>query len=520
MLILNALYRVKDYNENLVGFIVDNSFYTDSYIRKNIDYIDNLSVLKNGVIRAKKKLKEVYYKDVVNIERYNRICKDNPFKRTIQDALLEWKKAKNHKVLQLWGSRQIGKTTELLKFAYKNYDYVVYVDLVSNSFNFKNVIDNGCTAIELSKYCDRAFLPKFVDDKNTVLIIDEIQSSSLVYNNIRLLSGNLNCDIIVTGSYLGRILQDKEFFLPAGTVETLYMTTLSFFEFCDIFNQSKLLSNIDLYGNSDSSDYNKLNQLYELYLQIGGYPEVVKTYIETNNISICYDVIEKLLEVFKEESRVYMKNIRETEIFSNVYREALKEMVTKKVNTKSALGTLTTLVTNNVKHLVSKSEVADAVLWLRYSGIILMCNLALNGDMRNIQVDKRMYFSDCGIMSYLAKTSALVTSNLIGLLTETFVYNELHRLFLVKQSQKKVLEDEVCFSMYGNYELDFVLKDLRGFKYGIEVKTTKGNPLSLKFYVQNHLVDKGFVVKPTKGGIAQDYSTIPIYTVGCRFPYN
>lgn len=87
MLILNALYRVKDYNENLVGFIIDNSFYTDSYIRENIDYIDNLSVLKNGVIRAKKKLKEVYYKDVVNIECYNRICNANPFRRTIQDDL-------------------------------------------------------------------------------------------------------------------------------------------------------------------------------------------------------------------------------------------------------------------------------------------------------------------------------------------------------------------------------------------------------------------------------------------------
>ena len=55
--------------------------------------------------------------------------------------------------------------------------------------------------------------------------------------------------------------------------------------------------------------------------------------------------------------------------------------------------------------------------------------------------------------------------------------------------------------------------------YGIEVKTRGGNPLSLKVFIDNHLIDKGIVAKPTPGGHGDRFDTIPIYAVGCRFPY-
>lgn len=68
--------------------------------------------------------------------------------RDIQADLEEWKQEKNHGVLQLEGSRQIGKTTELLKFAYRNYEYVLYVNFASDEYDFKDVIQNGCRLME------------------------------------------------------------------------------------------------------------------------------------------------------------------------------------------------------------------------------------------------------------------------------------------------------------------------------------------------------------------------------------
>jgi hypothetical protein len=517
---MQATHRVKDSNNNTIGFIIDKHFYTNYNIINNISLIDNLLVQKNGVIRAEHRLPKIYYKNSVILPIYKKLVKENPFERDIQRQLRVWKVNSSHKVLQLEGSRQIGKTTELRKFAYGNYEYIIFIDMSNDIYKFIDVVNNGCTPLEIEKYCRRANLPHFLNNKNTVIVIDEIQNNSTVYNSIRALNTELDCDIIVTGSYLGRILGNRDFFLPAGTLDYLQMFTLSFTEFCRAFRSEKILKNIDLYGNSNSEDYNNLEKLYKIYSKIGGYPEVVKVYKNTKNIGECYNVISKLLQTFKDESRVYFNNTREVEIFENVYREALKQMCTRTDNNgKHIIETITTLVKDNTKLVVNRNEIANAVIWLEYAGIISLCNLAVDGDMRKISEGRRAYFSDCGIVSYLASKSMIDQSSLTGLITETFVYNELHRLFKVPYNELKVREDEVCFSTYGAHELDFMIADKSKIVYGIEVKTKTGEPKSLRVYINKGLIDKGIVAKPSKGNHGDYYDTIPIYTVGCRFPY-
>ena len=122
-------------------------------------------------------------------------------------------------------------------------------------------------------------------------------------------------------------------------------------------------------------------------------------------------------------------------------------------------------------------------------------------------------------MAYLADRMLIDNSSLEGLLTETFVFNELRHLFRQKYTGNKVIGDNVCFSTYGTYELDFMLASSEKIVYGIEEKTTKGNPLSLRVFLDKHYADEWIVVKPTAGGHGDKFDTIPIYAVGCRFPY-
>ena len=49
----------------------------------------------------------------------------------------------------------------------------------------------------------------FKDSEDTIVIIDEIQESADIYNRIREFTRTLKCDFIITGSYLGRILDFK-----------------------------------------------------------------------------------------------------------------------------------------------------------------------------------------------------------------------------------------------------------------------------------------------------------------------
>ena len=54
-------------------------------------------------------------------------------KRDIYKRLLEWKRENTHKVLELEGARQVGKTFILDKFAKENYKVQIYVNMAQTS---------------------------------------------------------------------------------------------------------------------------------------------------------------------------------------------------------------------------------------------------------------------------------------------------------------------------------------------------------------------------------------------------
>ena len=502
-----ATHSVKDEDDKVIGFMINNQFISNETIKAEIYEVDNLAVQENGEIREREALPETYYGDIVIKAAYKKIVQENQFRRDVQKEFERWRKIGYAQVLQVDGPRQVGKTTELLKFAYKNYGHVIYVNLAMDRFG-------------IADYCYRANLPRYKDSRDTILIIDEIQTSAEVYNSIRDLRRDLNCDIAVTGSYLGTVLGKNGFFLPAGTLAFIDMGAISFKEFTRIFKAEKLLEGIDLYGSGNQEHYNRLNELYGIYRQIGGYPEVVKRYIKTKSIEDSQLEIGNLLRIFKRESQNYFSQPREAEIFESVYISALEEMCHEKRGTgKGYLELISKIAKDNTSLIVNKDEVANAVVWLTYAGILCKCDLAVNGDIRNISRSRRMYFSDCGLVAYLSKMTTLDESAIEGILTETFVFNELRLLFHHGIAERKVIGSNVCFSVYGQYELDFMVADSNRVVYGIEVKTRGGNPLSLKVFIDNHLIDKGIVAQTTPGGHGDRFDTIPIYAVGCRFPY-
>ncbi len=161
---MTATHCVKDSDGGTAGFVIDGVFYADAKVRDNIQYIDNLFLGDAGQLVAEGKLQETTYRQAVNEAEYKRLVKENGFVRDIQTELEEWKRDECRKALQLEGSRQIGKTTELLKFAYRNYEYTVYVSLSDDKYGFEEVLRGGCTPLDMEKYCQKAQLTHFVND--------------------------------------------------------------------------------------------------------------------------------------------------------------------------------------------------------------------------------------------------------------------------------------------------------------------------------------------------------------------
>lgn len=436
--------------------------------------------------------------------------------RDVQKELLDWKSNRNDTVLQVEGPRQVGKTHEVRKFAYSHYKQVVYVNLVRDEYGFEDLM---LTDHFMQEYCRNAGIGEYVDDESTILVIDEIQERANVYNAIRDLREQLGCDIIVSGSYLARTVNSKDFFLPAG-IEYLQMYPLSFKEFCRALGIEKELETISLSSNSSEEEYKKIEDAYQVYRKIGGYPQVVTTFIKTKKVAACKRILANLIRTFTAESSRFFPNSTALSIFREVYKGVLVQITEEKKGTgKTFLEFVTNFVKDNVKEPVSRNEVRAAASWLLYSGIIGYCDLYNNGDVTDVVSNRRAYFADPGIANYISDMITVPRDAIEGMLTETFAYTELNRLYQAAPGEKRVRGDKPCFSICGDYELDFVVVDKEDTRYGLEVKTGNNRAKSLEYYKDKGLVDKGFQCAVSHGGQGSRFATIPIYTIGCRFPY-
>lgn len=400
--------------------------------------------------------------------------------------------------------------TEMLRFIYIN-----LADETSLHY-FEELVISNSLSFGMIDYCRKARLEEFHNSPDTIIIIDEIQESHKIYNSIRALQSDLKCHIAVTGSYLGKTLTSK-YFKPAGNMYEIEMLPLSFREFCRAFNSEQLLLNIDLYGQSDSADYAALTEKYKIYRQTGGYPAVVSTYLQTKSIYHCHEVIRNIIARFTEESASYFKSDKCAVIFDNVYKGAFISIAKEKKGTSSKdIRDITDFTISDTKEHVSRKEINDAISWLKYSKIIGSCDLYNQGCISDLLQEHRFYFMDCGIASYVASLTSIPNDTVDGVIAENFVYTELYRLY--KENLFK--GDKPCCSVYDNYELDFMLVDKKDIKYGIEVKAAKSNKHnSLDIYLRKKLIDEAYLAQITRGGMGEQIKTIPIYTVGCRFPY-
>lgn len=516
---MNATYKVKNRENKTAGFIVDDNYvkYYNAFV--NIDLIDNLCVAEDGTIESKSgTLKEITVKQI-NEKIYSDKCSENPLERDVQADLERWKDKWSNYVLYLTGARQIGKTTELLKFAYKNYEQIIYINLAEEDSlkDFEELVLSNSLHFGMINYCRKARLEEFDDSAHTILIIDEIQESSRIYNSIRALQSELKCHVAVTGSYLGKTLNAK-YFKPAGNMYEIEMLPLSFAEFCRAHDAENLLKSIDLYGNSDSEEYKRLTELYKGYRQIGGYPAVVTEYKKTKNIDNCYEVIRTIIARFTEESASYFNDDKCAIVFENVYKAAFIQMTKEKKATASKdIQDITEFIKEDTKEHVSRKEINHVLAWLKYSKILGSCDLYNQGNVNNLLSERRFYFMDCGIASYVAALTPTSNMDVKGAIAENFVYTELYRVY----KSNRLKGDKPCCSVYDNYELDFMLVDKDDKKYGIEVKSDHSNKQeSLDCYLRENFIDEAYLAEITRGGIGQRIRTIPIYTVGCRFPYN
>ena len=446
-------------------------------------------------------------------------------KRDVYKELLAWKSKSNHKVLELEGARQVGKTYILEKFAKKEYQSHVYINMIGSSGkDFLQCLETAASWEPGKKRENnpvyKAFQlydPDFSDCEDLLIVIDEIQESSVVYSKIREFARDFKAHFIVTGSYLGKT-REKEYFLSAGDTEVLTMTTLTFPEFLDAFHRRGLYESIDLYGGSDHAGYDELKSYFHIYLQIGGYPEVVTTYLESRSIPDCEAMISNLIQIFVKESSRYFDSPLELQMFEKIFSSIAATLLKERKGTPDLTTDLTKIIFKEESGRITKKMTNYAISWLFLSHQIGYCSMSVDCSNLDIVDNCRYYFNDLGVAGYFLKLTGEPLSIIEGVLCENFVYLE-----LVRRIRKQEIAGQVpwfAIDKRTSGELDFYVRSrIDNMDYGLEVKRGKNRANTANALLERGKLDFIYQLKNTYGGIEDRKYSVPLYLCG-RIPFN
>lgn len=232
------------------------------------------------------------------------------FTRKASEQLINWRTKTNRKPLILRGARQVGKSTLVRDFG-SNFKYFIELNLEKSNDKIYFQKDRDIKDIWQEILFDKG-IP---DEPNgTLLFIDEIQEIPNVIKQLRYFYEDLpNLHVIAAGSLLEFSLGKVSSF-PVGRVEEMNIFPFDFEEFlmaCSENSAVEQLRNVPIANFA----YNKLFQLFKRYMIIGGMPEVVKQYVESNfSIVGLKQVYSSIWNTYKEDIVKYAKNDTESKI--------------------------------------------------------------------------------------------------------------------------------------------------------------------------------------------------------------
>jgi predicted AAA+ superfamily ATPase len=235
------------------------------------------------------------------------VKKNGYFERRIDLALRSWAEEDNRKPLLLRGARQVGKSSTVRHLAksFKNYVEINFEDDKEVHIYFErfNSPQDICKQLSL-------FYQKDIVAGQTLVFFDEIQSCPAALAKLRYFYEKYQeLHLIAAGSLLEFAIEEMASF-AVGRIRSLFLYPFSFEEF--LLAQKKDML-IEAYREASPKKplsepvHNELNKLFKIFLVVGGMPESVARYIETNNFLKSQMAIDDLVTSLKNDFAKYKK---------------------------------------------------------------------------------------------------------------------------------------------------------------------------------------------------------------------
>lgn len=396
--------------------------------------------------------------------------------RILMKDLLNWKEKKNRKPLVIHGARQVGKTWLMKEFGRRYFENCVYISFDNNP-RMQAVFEQDYD-IERIISALRVEYGSAFTASGTLLIFDEIQEVPKAMTALKYFCENApEYYIVAAGSLLGMALHEGMSF-PVGKVDFLHLYPLNFYEYLLAFGEEELAG---LLKKKDYSLINSFSSKYAEYLRkyyyVGGMPEAVQCYADTDDVKEVRGIQKNLLLYYENDFSKHAPKeqlARIQMVWNSIPAQLAKE------NRKFIYGI--------VREGSRAKDYEMAIQWLSDFGLISRSMRVKKPGMPLIsymdQGSFKMYMLDVGLLAAKGNLPAktILNGNAIfeefkGALTEQFVAQEL---------AAKGIELYYYSTENSSGEIDFVVQK-EEYCIPVEVKASENlKAQSLKAYCRKY----------------------------------
>lgn len=438
------------------------------------------------------------------------------FRRKIYDKMLQWKEnSKGKSALLIKGARRIGKSTIVEEFAKKEYEAYIIIDF---SIAPKEVHELFSDLSDLDYFFLRLQLlyKTNLHEKKAVIIFDEVQKEPLARQAIKHLVKDGRYDYIETGSLLSIRKNIKDIVIPSEETRVV-MQPMDYEEFLwaigDEVTGPIIKKAFEKKVPLGEEINRHLMRNFRLYMLIGGMPQAVNEYLDTNNFQMVDQVKRNILELYEEDFR----KIDETGKASMLF-----EAIPAQLNKNASRYQIASVIKNGRADRVGDTiaDMQDSMtVYMAYHANDPSTGMSLHKDLDRY----KLFLCDTGLFVTLAFKDRDFTENIIyekllndklsvdlGYLYENVVAqmirstgNELYYYTFPKDKSNQ------------NYEIDFLLA--RGNKIcPIEVKSSGyRSHVSLDMFAKkfsSRILNK-YVVYTKDLKKENDINYLPVYMV-------
>lgn len=243
------------------------------------------------------------------------------FERKIYRKLIEWKNESSGKTaLLIEGARRVGKSTVAEEFAKKEYKSYIMIDFSRASKEVRELFDD---ISDLDYVFLRLQLIYGVDlyKRDSLIIFDEVQLCPMARQAIKHLVKDHRYDYLETGSLISIKKNIKDILIPSEE-RAITMYPMDYEEFLWAIGKhstAKLLAEV-LEKQIPLGDavHRKMMRGFRLYMLVGGMPQAVNEYIETNNFRKVDEAKRDILKLYEDDFKKIDATGRMTLLFDAI----------------------------------------------------------------------------------------------------------------------------------------------------------------------------------------------------------